>query len=174
MASRVDFEQRHFYEYTIQVRDMNRLTGEAVLQLHIEDANDEPPHFVTTEDQPLILTLRAGTRPQFMYKFEAEDRDTVASLPITGQKFDFAISEGDETIFQMDTRNGVLSTLRALDAQELNQLNNGEETTKHLNVSVYDGIFKAFMGVTVQVIVNNIDPLHFEQSVYPVILNENR
>ncbi|KAI1730641.1 cadherin domain-containing protein [Ditylenchus destructor] len=171
LASRVDFEHRHFYEYTIQVRDMDRLTGEAVLQLHIEDANDEPPHFVTTDDQPLILTLRAGAPSQFLHKFEVEDRDTVAS---TGQKFDFAISEGDETIFHMDSRNGVLSTVRALDAKELNQLKNGEDTTKHLNVSVYDGIFKAFMGVTVQLIVNNTEPLHFEQSVYPIILNENR
>uniref|UniRef100_A0A915D9Z7 Cadherin domain-containing protein n=1 Tax=Ditylenchus dipsaci TaxID=166011 RepID=A0A915D9Z7_9BILA len=143
----LDFENQRFYEYTIQVRDIDRLASEAILQLQILDVNDEAPLFSGIPQSPLQLNMMADSKNgDFIYKFHVEDRDTVATLANKAHKIEFQIAE----------------------------LENGRRLVKPLNVSATDGLFTIFIDVEVEIVPNAIAPLQFEQAFYSATINENR
>lgn len=111
------------------------------------DSNDIAPKFKGPNPLKLSINSNFGSSlPQFLYKFEVEDLDTVTSLANKHQKFQFEILQGDLTLFDLNTKNGVLSIQRILDSHELKQLIDFEAVLKFLNISISDGYFKTLVG----------------------------
>lgn len=72
LSSPLDFEDKTFHEFTIFARDIDRLSSEALLAVHVIDANDNPPHFI--DRSPLNLTIRSDFEAnQFLHHFLVDD-----------------------------------------------------------------------------------------------------
>ncbi|KAI6191302.1 hypothetical protein M3Y97_00213900 [Aphelenchoides bicaudatus] len=175
LSNAIDFERDQFLEFTVLARDSDGLSGEAIIQLNIIDANDNPAVFV--DKSPLRLNIQSTNRikePRFLHEFKATDLDTVSSLS-DGNKFLYSIVDGDETLFQLDTQNGILSQIRNFDANELATFVDGSSVEKQLNISLSDGLFSYQLQVTIvfKPTAGQIAPLQFNSLINAVSLDEN-
>ena len=175
----LDRETHNFYEFTVIARDLDRLSSEAILQITVLDANDSPPKFVVSS-KPLQINLNIAELKfgQFIHKFTVADEDSVSSLPSL-DRFRFGIADGDETLFQLDSREGVLRAAASLETSQLLQLSQKGILKRMLNISVTDGIFDDYLQVFVNIKptgngIASLRPLHFEQPLYTAMVNENR
>lgn len=145
LTSLLDYESIKFYEYIVKAKDVDSLTGEALIKLYVLDSNDVAP--TSKDTNPLKLYLNSNfTIPQFIHKFEVFDPDTVSNLPNKDHKFYFEMLQGDSTLFELDPINGVLSLQRIMDLHEIKQLTDSNSLVKFLNISISDGLFKTLVG----------------------------
>lgn len=176
LASTLDYEKEKFMEFTITANDVDSLSGQTILQLTIEDANDNEPKFV--DKSPLQLNIQATDHfddERFLYLFKVNDLNTVNSLG-SSSNFLYSIENGDDTFFKLNAQNGILTQTRAFDEKELEKFASGEKLQKQLNISVFDGLFEDRLQVLIvfQPTASQIEPLQFNSLINSVFLNENR
>uniref|UniRef100_A0A914QL07 Cadherin domain-containing protein n=1 Tax=Panagrolaimus davidi TaxID=227884 RepID=A0A914QL07_9BILA len=179
LLQNLNYEKNNFYEFTIIARDIDRLSTESILQINVLDSNDSPPKFIVSS-KPLQINLNIPELKfqQFIYKFTVSDSDSISSLP-NNTRFRFGFIDADETLFQIDSNEGVLRFASALDTSQLLQLSQNGYLKRMLNISVTDGIFDDYLQVFINIkpIGNgavSFLPLHFEQTLYTALVNENR
>lgn len=175
LANFLDYEREKFMEWTVVARDSDGLTGEAIIQLNILDENDNVPVFI--DKSPLRLNIQATDRlkePRFIHEFKANDLDTVSSLN-NGNKFVYFIVDGDDTLFDLNSQNGILTQIRPFDATELSQFADGSSVEKKLNISVNDGFFATQLQTTIvfKPTASQIGSLQFNSLINTISLSEN-
>ncbi|MCP9259219.1 BMA-PRK-1 [Dirofilaria immitis] len=112
----LDFETKRLFKFKLTASDSMQLTSEADLLLHVMDANDISPRFIS---QTFHSTIESETPTnQFVAKLDASDEDTISNLE-NGTRFLFSIIDGDETLLQINHSTGVVSLLRAIAEDDL-------------------------------------------------------
>ncbi|CAG9538889.1 unnamed protein product [Cercopithifilaria johnstoni] len=165
----LDFETKRLFKFKLTASDSMHLTSQAHLKdllLHVMDANDIAPKFIS---KIFRSTIESETPiNHFIAKLDASDEDTISNLE-NGKRFLFSITDGDETLLQINRSTGVVSLLRAVDEDDL------KIGKKHFNVSVSDGIFTNFCLLVVKIIRSRSGQQlpHFEQTHYSISVREN-
>uniref|UniRef100_A0A915PC44 Uncharacterized protein n=1 Tax=Setaria digitata TaxID=48799 RepID=A0A915PC44_9BILA len=163
----LDFETKRLFKFKLSASDSMQLTSEADLLVHVTDANDVAPKFMS---KTFHGTIESETPTNhFIAKLDASDEDNISNLE-HGNRFLFSIIDGDETLVQVNRSTGVATLLRAVAEDDLKI---GE---KHFNVSVSDGIFTDFCLLIVKIIGSRSDQQlpHFERTHYSATMRENR
>uniref|UniRef100_A0AC35TPE5 Cadherin domain-containing protein n=1 Tax=Rhabditophanes sp. KR3021 TaxID=114890 RepID=A0AC35TPE5_9BILA len=167
LINSLDFEQKSYYEFEIEAIDDSVYSSEAILILHVNDTNDNPPLIHPTEQ---INIKRIPDKGQLVTILFVDDKDTTSNLE-NNQRFFYSIYEGDENLFEIDSLSGVVSFGRKLTAQEIII----QKFTKQLNVSVTDGLFTEYTMFTVHFDMPRKEKslFKFENSIYSSSLSES-
>ncbi|OZC11535.1 hypothetical protein X798_01393 [Onchocerca flexuosa] len=163
----LDFEKKRLFKFKLTASDSMQLTSETDLLLHVTDANDVAPKFIS---KIFHSTIESETPTNhFVAKLDASDEDTTSNLE-EGNRFLFSIIDGDETLLQINRSTGVVSLLRVVAEDDL------KIGKKHFNISVTDGIFTDFCLLVVKIIRSQSrqQSPRFERTHYSASVRENR
>ena len=161
VAKELDYETNVVHELKVIVTDGGSppLTGEALVRIVVEDANDNPPRF---EKDSYATSISGSAGPGFFVtRVVATDPD---EKDVGKLRYSISSGEGKE-YFDLDTRSGVLTISRQA----------GIERGKvyDLGVDVTDG--KSVAQTSVRVVIgdtNDHSPM-FDQEIYTVNFYEN-
>lgn len=120
IAQPLDYETRPSYTLTVVASDRleDPRTGTATVNIEVQDVNDNPPYF-TNLQEPRFTIVENGS-PRDLITLEVDDRDNEeTSVPAL---VTFSILSGNEHgNFALGSASGILSVLRGLDREEVEQ-----------------------------------------------------
>uniref|UniRef100_A0AAF5PQC7 Cadherin domain-containing protein n=2 Tax=Wuchereria bancrofti TaxID=6293 RepID=A0AAF5PQC7_WUCBA len=162
----LDFETMRLFKFKLTASDSMQLTSKTDLLLHVTDANDVAPRFVSKTFNSVVESETPINH--FITKLDASDEDIISNLE-DGKRFLFSIIDGDVTLLQINQSTGVVSLLRAVAEDDL------KIGKKHFNVSVSDGIFTDFCLLTVKIVRSSSEHQlpRFERMHYSTAVQEN-
>ncbi|EJD75084.1 cadherin domain-containing protein [Loa loa] len=165
----LDYETERLFKFKLTASDSIQLTSETDLLLHVTDANDVAPRFISKTFHSIVESETPINH--FVAKLDASDEDTISNLE-DGSRFLFSIIDGDETLLQINRSTGVVSLLRAVAEDDL------KIGRKRFNISVSDGIFTDFCLLAVKIVKSQSRQLQelprFERTHYSTSIRENR
>ncbi|XP_062826337.1 protocadherin Fat 2 isoform X2 [Anolis carolinensis] len=110
-----DHEIQDMYEIAVEVKDFRNppRVSQAIVKIHVDDINDNPPHF---ENVPYYIAIQDGTEPgDVIFQVSATDKDSGNNGVI------FYSFVEDYKYFWIDPYLGDISLKKPLDFQALNK-----------------------------------------------------
>ncbi|VDN03543.1 unnamed protein product [Thelazia callipaeda] len=162
----MDYETKRLFKFKLTASDAMQLTSESDLVIHVLDANDVPPKFISGTFRSIIESEAVANH--FVTKLDAVDKDTISNVE-NGNRFRFSIISGDETLLRINHSNGMITLLRDIAEDDV------KIGTKHFNISVSDGIFTDFCLFSLQIVQsrNTLKPPRFQQGKFTTNVREN-
>ena len=163
LKQKLDFELSKKTSFIVVAADggVPTLSSSATVFVNVIDTNDNIPRFDT---QSYNATMSVGSkRGQFVTRVHASDVDECSKGMLTYS----IISGNPRQIFAIDRILGTVSLAKSLQGQL------APSTAVVLNVSVTDGIFTSFSGVTIRIAGQNRYVPRFEKALYSVDVVEN-
>uniref|UniRef100_A0A0N5A589 Cadherin domain-containing protein n=1 Tax=Parastrongyloides trichosuri TaxID=131310 RepID=A0A0N5A589_PARTI len=168
LLKNLDYEENSYYELTIIANDEDGFSSESVLIIYVLDVNDNGLKILNIDKE--IIIDRKPKKGDLLYFLVVEDKDSVSNLE-NNQRFLFTIYEDDDSLFEIDSLNGIIAFKRELYPEELSL----STFSKQLNISVTDGLFTEYcmLNVTFKNIVKSHSNFSFEYPIYYGSLDEN-
>nr|ACI49172.1 hypothetical protein Csp3_JD01.004 [Caenorhabditis angaria] len=165
LAKLLDFETKQMYKFVATASDKRQIQTDIDINFIIDDVNDETPKFMSSFSSAQIDD--SAIPGQFVTILSVTDLDTVSSLS-DNLKLLYKIVDGDETLFDIDSKSGKVTLARLIEEDDVME-------KKNLNVSVTDGIFTSYAQLLVDVKKSGTRqlPPRFEQSQYVASALEN-
>ena len=152
--------KRHRFRVSASDRGSPKpLSGSALVDVTVEDANDNRPKFV--KDEYMVKLSDKAQRGQFVAQVKAVDEDEVGSLSYS------VVGGTGHQFFSVEANSGTITLV--------NLHNFGTQSSKyHLNVSVSDGVYSSNAMVKVILSSANANAPVFEKAIYEVDYAENQ